>query len=66
MVDRYVDDVISIVKITQVNILFIPFMAVDPDIKFTIESIGNHGSIPFLDTKYLPNEDHSIQTPVYR
>ena len=31
-----------------------------------MESPSNDGSIPFLDTKYLPNEDRFIHTSVYR
>ena len=46
----YVDDVISIVKMEQVDTLFDHFNSVDPDIKFTTP--GNDGTIRFLHTKY--------------
>ena len=63
---KYVDDVISIVKKTQVETLFENcHNGLDPHIKLTVESFGIYGSISFLD-KYLLNEDHSILTLVYR
>ena len=63
---RYVDDVISIVKKDEVNILFNHLNSVDSHIKFTMEAPGSDISIPFLDTKCSPNLDSTIDTSVFR
>ena len=51
--NRYIDDIISIVKKEQVDTLFNHLNSLDSHIKFTIEVPGNDGSISILDTKYL-------------
>ena len=66
MVQKYVDDVISIVMKTEMDILCDNLNAMDPHMMFTIKFPGDDGSIPFMDTKSLSNEDHPIQTSVYR
>ena len=61
---RFVDGVISIVKKKQLDTFFNYLNSVDANIKFTIQSPNVDGSIPFLDSKFLPNKDHSIQASV--
>ena len=63
---RYVDDVISITRKDQVDILFMHINQLDAHIKFSMESPDNEGRIPFLDTKYTANSNHTIHTTVYR
>ena len=63
---RYVDDVISITIKDKVDILFNHINQLDEYIKFTMESPDNVGSIPFLDTKCIPDSNHTIHTIVYR
>ena len=63
---RCVDDVISIVKKDQVDILFNHINQMDAHIKFTMKSPHSEGSIPFLDTKCSPNSNNAIQTTVYK
>ena len=60
------DDINSIVKKIQVDTFFKHLNPVDPYIKFTMESSGNDGSIPFMETRFPLNTDHYIQTSVYR
>ena len=42
---RCADDIISKVKKEQVDTLFNPLNSVDPHITFTMEALGNDGSI---------------------
>ena len=63
---RYVDDVICTVKKVQVDILFNNINQMDAHIKFTMESPDSEGSIPFLDTKCIPNSNNTIHTTIYR
>ena len=63
---RYMNDVISIVRKKQVDTLFNQLNSFDLHIKFTMESPGTDGNIPFLDAECLHNKDHSIQTLVCR
>ena len=37
----------------------------DPHIKSIMKTPGNYGSIPFLDTKSLPNPDSIMSTSVF-
>ena len=53
--------VISKVNKTQVDSLFNHLKVVDPQIRITMQSPGNDGNIPFLDTKRLHSKDNSIQ-----
>ena len=52
---RYVDDVLTIIKKGTSN----------PNIKLTIESLNEHGAIPFLDTFPRPSGNNIITT-IYR
>ena len=63
---RYVDDVICITKKDQVEILFNHINNMVDQIKLTMECPDNEGNIPFLDTKFTPNPNHTIHTTVYR
>ena len=63
---RYVDGVICITRKDQVDILFNHINNMDGHIKFTMECPDNEGSIPFLETKFTPNPNHTIHTTVYR
>ena len=63
---RYLDDVISIVKNEQVDILFNHIHSVDPHIKFTMEAPGNDGNILFLDTKCSSNSDCTVHASAYK
>ena len=60
------DDVHSMVKNEQECTLFNHLNCVDPHIKFTMKAPGNDGSMSFLDIKYLPNTDYTIDTSVYK
>ena len=59
------DDIINMFKKEQVYTLFNHLNSVDPYVKFTMEAPGNDGSIPFLDSKFSTNSDHTIQISVY-
>ena len=54
------------VKKIHVDTLFNHHSVVDPHMTFTMQFLGNDGSIALLDTRYHPNEDHLIKTAVYR
>ena len=56
---RYVDDVICITKKDQKDILFNHINNMDDHIKFTMECPDNEGSIPFFDTKRIPNPNQN-------
>ena len=56
----YMDDVITTID-EQVDTLFNHLNSVDPNLKFTMETPSNDGSIPFIDTKFSPNSDYIMQ-----
>ncbi len=66
--DRYVDDTYAIVNKDNVDTLHqhINHNMNEPTIKFTKEPASEDGSVPFLDTKCIPQPDGSIRTVVYR
>ena len=63
---RYVDVVICITKNDQVDILLNHINQLDDHIRFSVESLDNEGSIPFLDTKCTPNSNNTIHSTMYR
>ncbi len=64
--DRYVDDTYAIVNKDTESELHQHINAQEPSIKFLKEIPGQDGSVPFLDTKCVPQPDGSIHTVVYR
>ena len=48
------------------TIIFCHLNSVNPHIKYTMETPGNYGSIPFFDTKCSANLAYTIQTSLYR
>ena len=63
--ERYVDDIISIVKKEKADTLFSHLNFVDLHIKLMMETPGNDGSTSFLNTKHSPYLDYTIYTPLY-
>ena len=64
--DRYVDDMYTIVKEDKVDELHKHITDIEDSISFTKEPATADGSVPFLDTKCIPQPDGSIKTVVYR
>ena len=62
---RYVDDTFKVIHEYNIEEFTSHINSIDPHIQFTIEPEKN-GSIPFLDTEILLNDDASINTKVYR
>ncbi len=69
--DRYVDDTYTIIVKDKVEELHHHINNLEPttdygSIKFTREPSRPDGSIPFLDTNCIPQQDGNIHTVVYR
>ena len=62
---RYVDDTFVVIHEYNIEEFTAHINSIDPNIQFTIDPEKN-GSIPFLDTEILLNDDASINTKVYR
>ena len=62
---RYVDDTFVVLHEYDIDNFTSHINSIDPNIQFTIEP-EQDGSIPFLDTKIILNDDASIDTKVYR
>ena len=62
--NRYVDDVLTIVKKGNQGSLLNHLNSIDPNIKFTIEPPNDQGAIPLLDTFPRPS-GNKIITSVY-
>ena len=64
--DRYVDNTYTIIKKDKTTELHEHINSQERSIKFTKEPPAPDGSVPFLDTKCIPQPDGSIRTVVYR
>ena len=62
--NRFVDDVLSIIKTQHIKTLFNTINNITNDIKFTMEK-ENDGIIPFLDVLLTRTEDGTIETQVH-
>ena len=63
---RYVDDTFTIIKKDNRNSFLQHLNSIHPNIKFTCEEVRSDGSMPFLDILITPEEDGSLNTPVFR
>ena len=63
---RYVDDTCVILNSTTKEEFFHHINSIDPKIQFTSEDSNPDGSLPFLDTLVMPQQDGSIKTTVFR
>ena len=63
---RYVDDILTIIKSSQIESFLNHLNSIDHYIQFTKEESRPDGSMPFLDILITPNEDGSLSTTVYR
>ena len=62
---RYVDDKFVVIHEYNIESFTRHINSIDPNIEFTIEP-ERDGSIPFLDTETILNDDATISTKVYR
>ena len=62
---RYVDDTFVVLHKYDIESFTTNINSLDPNIKFTID-LEKDGSIPFLDTEIILNDDATINTRVYR
>ena len=62
---RYVDDTFVVLHKYDIESFTTNINSLDPNIKFTID-LEKVGSIPFLDTEIILNDDATINTRVYR
>ena len=62
---RYVDDIFSIVKKDELNLLHNKLNSFHPNVQFTVEQEEN-GCLPFLNVLVKRNEDGTLETEVFR
>ena len=63
---RYVDDTFVVIESVRKEKFLEHINNMDPHIQFTTEDAKPDGSLPFLDTKVLPQPDNSLLTTVCR
>ena len=63
---KFGDDILVIHKAEHSTQVLHPINSQDPNIQFTVEQPGTHGSIPLLDIKVTPVLNNTIYTIVYR
>ena len=63
---RFVDDTLTIIKSSQVEIFLNHLNSIDHHIQFTKEDSRPDGSMPFLDILIIPKEDDSLSSTFYR
>ena len=63
---RFVDDTFVIIERRFKEEFFQHINSIDKNIQFTAESTREDGTMPFLDTLVIPQNDGSLLTTVYR
>ena len=63
---RFVDDTLTIMMSSQVEIFLNQLNSIDHHIQFTKQDSRPDGPMPFLDILITPKEDDSLSTTVYR
>ena len=63
---RFVDDTLTIMKSLQIDNFLQHLNSLDQNIQFTKEEARADGPMPFLDVLFIPREDGSLETTVYR
>ena len=63
---RFADDTLIIIYRSQKDNFLQHLNAIDDNIHFTCEEVGEDGSLAFLDMLITPDEDGRLNTTVYR